>query len=201
MRVPSNSVKVGALDDPIWDQSPDGGTLPQGRRSRRRRWSLIVAGGLLALLVVGLTLWFSWPDQPGGDPGGRMLRALQPASTAVPAGSTDTVTLSYDSVWSAACPDNPDGQAGWSEVRVSTTFTNGLPKEQVVSAVNSALVGDGWIRHDESFGPGQGVVAHWTKRLATGTPAEASVYPVPAGTTNWILTATSKPPGFALPGC
>ena len=84
---------------------------------------------------------------------------------------------------------------------MSGTFTNGLPKEQVVRAVNSALVGDGSIRHDESFGPGQGVVAEWTKRLATGTPAEVSVYPVPAGTTNWILTATSKPPGFALPGC
>ena len=130
-----------------------------------------------------------------------MLRALQPASTAVPAGSTDIVTQGFDSVWSAACPDNPDGQAGWSEVRVSTTFTNALPKEQIVSGVNSALVGDGWTRHDESFGPGQGVVAHWTKRLATGTPAEASVYPVPAGTTNWFLTATSKPPGFARAGC
>ena len=163
--------------------------------------SLIVVGGLLVLLVVGLTLWLSRPGQPGGDPGGRMLRALQPAPTAVPAGSTDIVTQGFDSVWSAACPDNPDGQAGWSEVRVSTTFTNTLPKEQIVSAVNSALIGDGWTRHDESFGPGQGVVAHWTKRLATGTPAEASVYPVPAGTTNWFLTATSKPLGFAHAGC
>ena len=130
-----------------------------------------------------------------------MLRALQPASTAVPAGSTDIVTESYDSIWSAACPDNPAGHAGWSEVTVSTRFTNELPKEQVVGAVDSALVGDGWTRHDESFGSGQGVVAHWMKRLATGTPAEASVYPVPAGTTSWILTATSKPPGFAVPGC
>jgi hypothetical protein len=193
-------VKVGTLDDPIWGQSPNVATLPQGRRSRHRWWSPVV-GGLLVLLVVGLTLWLSRPGQPGGDPGGRMLRALQPASTAVPAGSTDIVTQSYDSVWSAACPDNPGGRAGWSEVRVSTRFTNALPKEQVVSAVNSALVGDGWTRHYESLGPGQGVVAHWTKRFATGTPAEAAVYQVPDGSTNWLLIATSKPPGFALPGC
>jgi hypothetical protein len=83
---------------------------------------------------------------------------------------------------------------------VGTTFTNALPKEQIVSAVNSALVGDGWTRHDESFGPGQGVVARGTKRLATRTPAEASVCSVPAGTTNWFLTATFKPPGFADAG-
>lgn len=194
-------MKVGTLDDPIWGQSPDGATFRHSRGSRPRWWGLATAGGLLVLLAVGLTVWLSGPGQPGGDPGGRILRALQPASTAVPTGSTDIVTQSYDSVWSAACPDNPGGHAGWSEVSVSTRFTNALPKEQVVTGVNSVLVRDGWIRHDESFGPGQGVVAHWTKRLATGTPAEAAVYPVPAGSTNWLLTATARPPGFALPGC
>jgi hypothetical protein len=161
-----------------------------------------VLGGLLVLTAVGLTLWTSRPGQPGGDSGGRILHALQPASHAVPAGSTDVATLRSDSGWSPACPDNPGGQAGWSAVRVDTRFTTALPKKQVVHAVNSFLVGEGWARHDESFGPGQGVVAHWTKRLATGNPAEAAVYPVPAaGSTNWLLTATSKPPGFALPGC
>jgi hypothetical protein len=199
--VPSNSVKVGTLDDPIWGQSPDDATLRQGRRSRHRWRGLAIAGCLLVVLAVGLTLWLSGPGHPGGDPGGRILRALRPASTAVPVGSTDILTQSYDSVWSAACPDNPGGHSGWSEVSVSTRFTNALPKEQVVSGVNSVLVRDGWTRHDESFASGQGVVAHWTKRLATGAPAEAAFYPVPAGSKNWLLTATSKPPGFALPGC
>ena len=194
-------MKVGTLDDPIWEQSSDGAAQPQGRRARRRWRGLTVLGVLLVLLVVALTSWVSRPSHPGGDQGGRILKALQPASAAVPAGSTDIVTQSYDSIWSAACPDNPGGQAGWSQVIVSTRFTNALPKEQVVVAVNSALVRDGWTRHDESFGPSQGRVAHWTKRLTTGTLAEAAAYPVPAGTTNWLLTATSKPPGFALPGC
>jgi hypothetical protein len=201
--VPSNSVRVGTLDDPIWGQPFDSATLPQRRRPRRRRSGLVIAGALLVLVLlgVGLTLWLSQPSQQGGDPGGRILTAIRPASAAVPTGSADIVTQSYDSVWSAGCPDNPGGHAGWSEVRVSTRFTTSLPKEQVVSAVNSVLVRDGWSQHDESFGPGQGMVAHWTKRLATGTPAEAAVYPIPNGSTNWLLTATATPPGFALPGC
>jgi hypothetical protein len=195
-------VKVGAIDDPIWEQSLDGSTFRHGRASQRRWLRLVIVGGLLLVLVaVGLTIWSSQPGQPGGDPGGRILRALVPVSTAVPVGATDVSTLSSESGWSPACPDNPGGRAGWSAVRVDTRFTTALPREQVVSAVNSVLVGNGWARHDESFGPSQGVVARWTKRLSTGDPGEAEVYPVPAGSTNWSLTATSKPPGFALPGC
>jgi hypothetical protein len=194
-------VKVGTLDDPIWEQSSGGPALAQGGGMRPGWRRVIVLGVLLVLIAVGLTLWMSRSSQQGGDPGGRILKALQPISAAVPGGSADVATQSYDAIWSAACPDNPDGQAGWSEVRVSTRFTNPQPKDQVVGTMNSALVGEGWTRHDESFGRGQGVVAHWTKRLGTGTRAEAAVYPVPAGTTNWLLTATAKPPGFALPGC
>ncbi len=195
-------MKVGALDDPIWEKPPDGSTLRPSRVTQRRWWRLVIVGGMpLVLVAAGLTLWASRPGQPGGDPGGRILRALLPASTAVPAGSTNVSTLRSDSDWSPACPDNPGGRAGWSAIRLDTRFTTALPKEQVVNAVNSVLVGDGWARHDESFGPGQGVVAHWTKRLSTGNPGEAAVYPLPAGSTNWSLTATSKPPGFALPGC
>ncbi len=84
---------------------------------------------------------------------------------------------------------------------VDTRFTTPVAKEQVVEAVNSILIRQGWLRHDESFGPGQGLVAHWTKRVRTGTLAEAAVYPVPSGSDDWLLTATAKPPGFALPGC
>jgi hypothetical protein len=158
-------------------------------------------GALAVLLAVGLTLLFSRSSRSGGDPGGRILGALQPTLAAVPAGSSNVVRHSYESVWSGKCPDNPGGQAGWSEVRTDTSFTTAMQKDEVDTAVNSVLIQDGWARHDESFGPGQGPVAHWTKRLATGGLAEAAVYPVPAGSTNWLLTATSKPPGFALPGC
>jgi hypothetical protein len=157
-------------------------------------------GVFLVVLSVYVSLWLSRSTPSGGDPGGRILRALRPASAAVPIGSTDIATQSHDAAWSPKCPDNPSGHAGWREVRVTTSFTTALSKAQVVLAVSSVLAREGWARHDESFGPGQGVVAHWTKRLASG-PAEAAVYPVPGRSRNWILTATSKPPGFALPSC
>jgi len=194
-------VKVGALDDPVWGQAAEDVSPPPARPSRRRLPMLLTLGVFLLSLALVVVLWPSQSGHPGGDPGGRILRELQPALVAVPAGSTGVVTQSLDSVWSGKCPDNPAGQAGWSEVRVDATFTTTLTKEQVTDSVNVALTRDGWVRHDESFGPRQGPVAHWTKRLASGSLAGAAVYPVPASSTNWFLTATADPPGFALPGC
>jgi hypothetical protein len=157
--------------------------------------------GAALVLAVSLTALSRSSFHSGGDPQGRILKALQPALNAVPIGSSNVVRRSFDAAWSGKCPDNPSGQAGWSEVGADATFTNSRPKDEVVGAVNSALLEEGWVRQDESFGPGQGQVAHWTKRLATGGLAEAAIYAVPAGSTDWFLTATSKPPGFALPGC
>jgi hypothetical protein len=160
-----------------------------------------MVGVPLVLFAVAVTWWLSRSNHAGGDPGGRILRELEPYLAAVPPGSTDVGTLKFDSVWSEKCPDNSAGQAGWSEVRADASFTTALPKEQVVGSVNSVLAQHGWARHNESFGPDQGPVAHWTKQLAAGVLAEAAVYPAPRGSTNWFLTVTADPPGFALPGC
>jgi hypothetical protein len=162
---------------------------------------VLTAGVLLVLLAVGLTWWLSRSHLSGGDPGGRIMRALQPDLAAVPPGSTDVRTQRLEPVWSAKCPDNPAGQAGWSDVQADASFTTALPKEKVTAFVNSFLARNGWARHDESFGPGQGPVAHWTKQLADGVQADAVVHPLPAGSTNWALTVIAHPPGFALPGC
>jgi hypothetical protein len=129
------------------------------------------------------------------------MRELQPALAAVPAFSTGLVTNTLDSAWSGKCPDNPSGRAGWGEVVADASFKTSLSKGQVTSSVDSVLTRSGWTRHDQSFGPDQGPVAHWTKRLADGVLGEAAVYAVPAGSTSWFLTATARPPGFALPGC
>jgi hypothetical protein len=197
--MPSKTPKVGTLDDPVWDEHPE---EPRSSNRRLHLWTVGFIFGLLStLLAVGLAFRVSSSDHAGGDPGGRILKELGPASGAVPSGSTDVVTHDNDAIWSGACPDNASGRAGWSEVSISTTFTTSLSKEQVTDAVNAALVHQGWLRHDVSFGPGQGVNAHWTKRLASGALGEAAVYPVPAGSTNWLLSVASKPPGFALPGC
>jgi len=194
-------VKVGGLDDPVWRQAQEGVPPSQGRPSRRRGLLVLIVGVPLVLLAVALTLWASQSHRRGGDPGGRILRELLPNLAAVPAGSTDVVTQKLDSVWSEKCPDNLAGQAGWSEVRADARFTIAWPRERVINSVSSVLAENGWTRHDESFGPAQGSVAHWTKHLAAGVSAEAAVYPVPADSTNWFLTATARPPGFASAGC
>ena len=130
-----------------------------------------------------------------------MLRELEPALAAVPSSSTNVVTHRLDSTWSPKCPDNPGGKAGWSAVLVDATFTSTQTARQISSSVGAALTRAGWTRHDETFGPEQGPVAHWTKRLRSGVGASAAVYPVPAGSSHWALTASAQPPGYALPGC
>jgi hypothetical protein len=199
--VPKDSVKAGRIDDPIWDIPSEVGWRISHRISRG--WRLLIAGalGILILTVSLIGVVSRSSSHSGGDPNGRILHALEPALTAVPVNSSNVVRQSSDSEWSAACPDNPSGQAGWSEVRADASFSTTLPKNEVVREVNGSLVKAGWTRHDESFGPGQGKVAHWTKRLASSGTGEAAVYALSAGSTNWLLTLTSKPPGFALPGC
>ena len=192
---------AGALDDPDGEQSPEVAATETNRRVRPRARGVIGLGVVLVIGVAGLTLWPSRHDRPGGDPGGRLLTALRPVAAAVPAGATGIAIESSDAVWSPACPDNPGGRAGWSAVRVTARFTDVAPGPRVVDAIGAALGAEGWSRHDASFGPSQGTVARWTKRLDASTMAEATAYPIPVGTTRWNLTATAKPPGFALPGC
>jgi hypothetical protein len=195
-------VKFGGLDDTVWEQSPETVPRPTRRRAPRRRTLWLLPVCVLVLISVVVVTWqASRSSHPGGDPNGSILRELEPDLAAVPPGATDVVTHGLDAVWSGKCPDNPSGKGGWSEVVADASFTTALPKEQVITSVNTVLAKNGWTRHDESFGPGQGPVARWTKRLAAGPLAQAAVYPVPAGSRQWFLTATAKPPGFALPGC
>ena len=195
--------KVGGLDDAVWKQTPETVTRPPGRKAWRRGTSWLLLVGVLVLSsVVALAWWSLGPtNHPGGDPSGRILRELEPGLAAVPPGSTDVVTHQLDATWSGKCPDNPSGKAGWSEVMADASFTTALSKEHVIASVNAVLTNTGWTRHDASFGPGQGPVAQWTRRLVAGPLARAAVYPVPAGSGHWFLTATAQPPGFALPGC
>jgi len=137
----------------------------------------------------------------GGDPRGRVLGELKPVEAAVPPGATNVAIHADDADWQEKCPDNPSGRSGWSAVFVSASFTTALPHEVVVTDVNATLARQGWTRHDIVNVPGQGPIAHWSKRVATGPRADAFVFPVPAGSDTWLMTASWDPPGFALPGC
>ena len=106
-----------------------------------------------------------------------------------------------DAVWQTKCPDNPGGRAGWSEVSASASFTSSMPSDNVIGEINTVLVRQGWTRRDEVLTRGQGPVSHWFKHVGVGKLADATLFPVPAGSTDWVLYATWQPPGFALPGC
>lgn len=136
----------------------------------------------------------------GGDPGGQVLRKLEPVTRAVPPGSSSVVIHTYPATWQNKCPDNPAGQSGWSEDLVSINFTTAMPYAAVIADVNASLIGMGWTRHDTTS-PQGGPIASWNKSVGVGSQATAFVYPVPQGSETWFLTGGWKPPGFALPGC
>jgi hypothetical protein len=160
----------------------------------RVRWSAL---GLLAA-TLGLA---SCSHQPGGDPGGKVLHELEPALQAtIPPYASNVSTQLFDSTWTDKCPDNPYGKSGWSEVMVNERFTTSVSRNTVEGDVGSALVQRGWKRSDVLTIQG-GPIVRWTKRVTSGNQAEIWAFPIPAGSQNWALFATWKPPGFALPGC
>ena len=154
----------------------------------------------VAALAVVVSALLAGCGQPGGDPGGRVLRELEPVTKAVPHGSTAVVIDENDSTWQNKCPDNPGGHSGWSEVLVSVSFTTALPAAEVISDVDTSLTDMSWRRHDTTT-PQHGVIARWTKDVGVGNLATAFVYPLPSGSQNWFLTGGWNPPGFALPAC
>jgi hypothetical protein len=162
-------------------------------RCRRRRCAGIVAAGALLLAACAA--------HGGGDPGNRVLHALEPVVQAVPPMSTSVASRRYTASWQSACPDNAAAHSGWSEVQVTASFTNSLPRRVVEADIGAALARLGWTRQDVSLGRGQGPIAHWWRRVGPGRLADVTAFPVPSGSAHWTLSAMWAPPGFALPGC
>jgi len=146
----------------------------------------------------------------GGDPHNRLLDALQPVISAVPAGSTVTDTFSLKSTWSPKCPDNLYGKSGWGPAEVGAIFKSTLGRSTIVSSVNQVLEAGGWRpmtpRDDAAwqYTP----IGEWTRNLPTATLVEAVVFSYPSSTSQqstgevrWFLGAQAHPPGFGLPGC
>jgi hypothetical protein len=169
-----------------------------------------MAVGVVLLLGIGLTVFaISRSDHPGGDPGGMILRELSPVARAIPPGSTVVDFRKNDAVWSAACPDNPYGRAGWSGVEVLTIFKSTDTSQAIVSSVGTVLAAEGWtptLPVDDAawqYTP----LAEWTRSLPGTTSAKAVVFQYPQspapGTPGsaWMLGAEGKPPGYGLPGC
>ena len=186
-----------------------GSSRPERRRVLVWCAAALVAAALVADVVARATGIVG--GHPGGDPGGRVLVALTPVVGLDPPGSTVVALTRRDAVWSAACPDNPSGRAGWSGVEVSDVFVSTMPAPELLAEVDRALETQGWRPTppvDESawqYAP----VAEWRKSVPGTTSARAAVFAYPAGVvpsaglpgTTWFLGAEGKTPGFALPGC
>ena len=85
----SGTVKVGRVDDPIWDEPI---SAPTQRPRLRDPLRTIILVGAAVLIVGACVTWFAWPRQPGGgDPGAHILSQLRPVSKAVPPNTEDRV--------------------------------------------------------------------------------------------------------------
>jgi hypothetical protein len=203
---------IDSLRDPIKDEADPSLATGRLRRVNGRTGRVVVAVGILLLLSVGLTaLAVSRSSHSGGDPGGLVLHELSPVASAVPSGSTVVSNNKNDAVWSAACPDNPSGRAGWSGVEVLTNFKVVGTTQAIVSAVGASLASQGWtptIPLDDAawqYTP----LAEWTRSLPGTTSAKVVLfrYPQNVGPSSavpgsaWMLGAEGRTPGYALPGC
>jgi hypothetical protein len=152
---------------------------------------------VLLLGVAGVVTYalLATNQHPGGDPHNAVLLTLQKIKSAVPAGASDVSMQSYDATWMGACQSDPNSHAGWVEARVNVDFTDAAPVQAVKTEINAALVRLRWVRHDFVITRGQGPTAHWTRPIPFGRRADAFAFPVPAGSTSWVLTATWQPPG------
>lgn len=179
-----------------------------GEPSRRQR----LAGPAVVVLLVGaVAVVHARTQRAGGDPGGAVLRALEPVARDVPAGAGLVSATHHDAVWSAVCPDNPGGRSGYSAVEVDSVFTTTEPAAAVVAAVGAALAAQGWhptFAADDAawqYTP----VAEWAKPVPGATSARVVVFAYPTGAaaapspggSTWLLGAEGRTPGYALAGC
>ena len=179
--------------------------------SGRRPAPWMAAAALLVLVLTGVGAGCGSPassSHSGGDPGGRILRALEPVQTAIPSGASDVSTTTHASSYEVKCPDNPGGKSGWSPVTIYSTFRSDLPTPSLLGRVGTRLsqlgwhhVAPVWDRRMDQYQP----LAEWDKTLFPGQTATATIYQLPAGdgpySGSWHFGAVAKPPGYALPGC
>jgi hypothetical protein len=154
---------------------------------RRRR---LVVGVLLGVALAGCAS--DSPRHSGGDPGGTVLKDLQAAVETVPAGSGHIHRSATDATWQAGCSDGT-GHAGWGAAQATTRFVTAESESAAIANIDTSLSRLGWTRHDLVVTTGQGPIPHWTKVLDGLKRANAFAYPVPAGSSQWFLTASWQP--------
>ena len=154
------------------------------------RRGYLAVGCLLAVAVAaGIWLWIA--AQPTGDPGGQVLDQLRPATVALPQDAKIAYRNDVEPRWDS-CDGRP-GTYGWDDVVVQVHFTTAAPDFEVRANADTALRRIGW-QPDGNYPVG----SFWTKVLANGTTAKASL---DHGQDAWDLFVLAPPVGQRASGC
>jgi len=158
-----------------------------------RRGHLVLGLGLLLVVVVAAGIWLWIGAQPTGDPGGRVLDQLRPATAALPSDARIVYRNEVEPRWDS-CDGRP-GTEGWNDVVMQVHFTTATADINVLSNADAALRRLGWLP-DTSRPAG----SSWRKALANGTTARASLEH-DVGQDAWTLFVLAPPVGRRVSGC
>ena len=162
---------------------------------RRRSSRAIVAVVGVGLAAVGVGLTISQGGHPGGDPGGRILHALRPATDAVPSDAKVINSLSAEPYWddcrgseSYSCT-----RPGWGLVNAVVEFTTKSAAEPLLRHADAVLTAQGWCLSSRESSP-LGPVLTWAKMVPGGRWGWATLSPGdqgPGSPLTWDLSASA----------
>jgi hypothetical protein len=161
------------------------------------QFSLMLGLGLLLLVTcMFLGYWILWG--PNGDPGGRVLRQLQPAAQALPSDAHVIYRYDLEPKWDSC--DGRQGTFGWDDVIVQIHFDSRTPTTALFEHADETLHRLGWSQKYDN-----GSQVGWTKQLINGSVANAQLsnaVPDQGGTTQkWDLYVGAPPIGTRASGC
>ena len=172
------------------------------RRARRVRRAVVFLASILviATLVVAAVIIVRLHEPPGPvgnpDPGHRLMAAIEPVLSVVPAGAVLSMKQANEPQW-----DSCDGRRstyGWDPVTVIAVFTGGGAPTQVVAHVDAGLRAMGWGRYTH---PGDGEW-YWTRALIGGSTATADLLGGPgADPPGWSLQVTAPAATHPVTAC
>jgi hypothetical protein len=167
-----------------------------GLQSTRRP---IIAAAATGALALALAVTVAVIAAQSGDPGGKLLKQLQPAASAIPADSR--VIYRHDLEPLRDSCDGRPGTEGWSDVVLQIHFSSSSPPKAVLARADEVLVKLGWHRV-AGVDTSSSDAAFWQKRLVGGAQARTSVSSDrQQEPQTWTLVSTVAPVGTAASGC
>jgi hypothetical protein len=180
--------------------------VPKAGRKGLNRHPWLYAGVLLVVLIIAGWILFARATA-SGDPGGKVIKQLIPAASALPGYGTPSLPWTVEPSLSKSYllkiepqRDSCDGIAGtqgWSQVVLQAAFRWPGTSQALMARVGARLVALGWR---QAIAPDE-VQAGWMKRLDNGSTATAMLNLSPLGPPSWEFVATAPPVGKPASGC